>query len=244
MTIIENNITSFGLQTVLTKSQVEQFGLKISRLSHRMIENPEQAKDAAQEVWYEIIKSIDKFNGNSAVSTWIYVIAKRTILKYAQSERVYKYNEINTHFDLLPIEYIGLEQDKKEWVKEKCDYCLTAFCHCLNNESRLIFLFREVADLSYSQIGEIMEIGVDNVRQILSRSKEKVRNFMNKNCILYNPEGKCKCRIRKHVISVDLDKEYGNLAKTVRLVDLFLKFDKELPRKNYWNKIVAQDVTK
>lgn len=228
----------------ITNELFEKFGQTISRLSHRMIENPELAKEAAQEVWFEIIKNIDKFNGNSSVSTWMYVIAKRTILRYAQSERVYKDNEINTHFDLAPIEYTDLEQNKKDWVKEKCDSCLTAFCHCLNNESRLILLFRVIADLTYSQISEIMEISEENVRQILSRSKQKVKNFMSDNCILYNPEGKCKCRIRKHVISIDLVNEYCKLAKTARLVDMFLKFDKKLPRKNYWEEIISRDVTK
>ncbi len=122
---------------------VGQFGLTIFRLSHRMIQNNELAKEAAQEVWYEIVKSLDNFKGDSKVSTWIYIIAKRTILRYAQSERIYKKHEINAHFDLDQIEYNELEYDKKSWVKEKCDYCLTAFCHCLNNESRLIFFVSE-----------------------------------------------------------------------------------------------------
>jgi RNA polymerase sigma factor (sigma-70 family) len=225
------------------ESLIKSHGQIISRLSHRMIQNNELANEAAQEVWIEIINSLHTFKGNSKVSTWMYIIAKRTILRYAKAERIYKEKEINAHFELEPIEYKGLEEGKKEWVKEKCDYCLTAFCHCLNNESRLIFLFRELADLSYSQISEIMEINEDNIRQILSRSKEKVKNFMSKNCVIYNPEGSCKCRIRKHVISVNLDKEYSKLAKAAQLVDLFQKFDKELPRKNYWEKIVAEVVT-
>jgi RNA polymerase sigma factor (sigma-70 family) len=221
----------------------KQFGLTISRLSRRMIQNNELAKEAAQEVWYEIIKSLGSFRGDSEISTWIYTIAKRTILKYAQSERVYKENEINAHFDLEPIDYSGPEEDKKSWVKEKCDNCITAFCHCLNNESKLIFLFRDIAGLPYSQISRIMEISEDNIRQILSRSKEKVRSFMSNNCPLYNPEGKCRCRIRKEVKSIDFDKTYKKLENTAKLVDFFLKFDKELPAKNYWEKLLTEVVT-
>jgi RNA polymerase sigma-70 factor (ECF subfamily) len=228
----------------IDKNQLaEQFGIKISRLAHRMIQNNDLAREAAQEVWYEIIKSIDSFRGESDISTWIYTIAKRTILKYAISERVYSANELNYHFDLDPIEYKGLEENKEQWVKEKCDYCLTAFCHCLNNESRLIFLFHDIVGLQYSQISQIMEMKEDNLRQIASRSKEKVRNFMDKNCVLYNPNGNCKCRIRKQILSVDLEKSYDNLAKAATLVDLFQKFDKELPRKNYWEKFVSEVVT-
>lgn len=53
-----------------------------------MIQNKEIAKEAAQEVWYEIIKSIDSFNEQSKLSTWIYTICKHTILWYARNERV------------------------------------------------------------------------------------------------------------------------------------------------------------
>lgn len=38
---------------------VKQFGEKISRLSHRMIWNSELAKEPSQEVWYEVLRSVD-----------------------------------------------------------------------------------------------------------------------------------------------------------------------------------------
>ena len=222
---------------------VKQFGEKISRLSHRMIWNKELAKEAAQEVWYEIIKSIAGFKNESDISTWVYTIAKRTILRYAKSERIVKKYEIDNHFSLGQIEYSGTEGNKKQWIKEKCDYCLTAFCHCLTNEARLIFLFRDISELSDYEIAKIMDIKEDNVRKISSRSKEKVKNFMLRDCILVNSQGNCRCRIRKHIASVELEKEYHKLAKAANLVDLFKKFDKELPLKNYWEKIILEVVT-
>lgn len=56
---------------------VEQYGTMISSISHRMIQNKEVAKEAAQEVWYEIIRSIGSFNGQSELSTWIYTTSVR-----------------------------------------------------------------------------------------------------------------------------------------------------------------------
>ncbi len=222
---------------------VEQFGNKISSLAHRMIWDKELAKEAAQEVWCEILKSLGNFRSESSIATWIYTIARRTIQKYAQNERVLKTVDYDTHFNLGSIAYNGEEQDRKEWVKEQCDYCLTAFCHCLSNDARLIFLFRDLVELSDSEIADIMEVKEENVRQIASRSKEKVRKFMQKDCVLINPLGNCRCRISKHVKHVELEKEYNKLSKAVGLVDIFKKFDKELPRKNYWKKIIGEVVT-
>ena len=83
-----------------------------------------------------------------------------------------------------------------------------------------------------------MEMKEDNIRQISSRSLSKIKNFMNDTCPLYNPEGTCKCRICKQVASIDFEQEYSNVHKMVRLADLYQKFEKELPRKNYWEKFL------
>lgn len=225
------------------KQLANEFGTKVSRLAHRMIFDNVLAEEAAQEAWFEILRSIDSFEGLSSVATWIYTIAKRTILRYAKSELILTERMIDMHFMRGEIDYAGVEEQKNEWVKEKCDYCLTAYCHCLNSEARLIFLFRDIAELSYLEISEIMEMKMENVRKIASRSREKVSRFMEKDCILMNPEGSCRCRIRKHIMDVRLDEEYLRLGKAAHRIEFFKQFDTILPKKNYWEKIISEDVT-
>ena len=209
------------------KNLVEQYGRMVATIAHRMIQNKEIAKEAAQEVWYEIFKSLSSFNGNSELSTWIYTIAKRTILRYAQNEKVVTLLNLEQFRGLEEIEYSGSDEDRKEWVKERCDWCLTALNHCLNNDARLIFIFKENIGLSYKQISSIMEMSVENVRQISSRSITKISHFMNDTCPLYNPVGTCKCRICKQVYRIDLEKEYSTVLKMIRLADLYHKFEKD-----------------
>jgi RNA polymerase sigma-70 factor (ECF subfamily) len=216
------------------KQIAKDFGQKISSLSHRMISNKEIAKEAAQEVWYEILKSLPSYKAKSNISTWIYTIAKRTILRYSQKEKIISEKEFSHHFEKPEILYHGIEEDRITWVKEKCDYCLTAFCHCLNNESRLIFLFKELVKISNNEISKIMGTSEVNIRKILSRSKQKVENFMNENCFLFSQNADCKCRIRKEVLKVDLKIEYEKYKTIVNIADFYLKFENQLPRKNYW----------
>ena len=222
---------------------VNKYGLNISRLAKRMLTDSEMVKDATQETWYEVLKSIDSFKGNSELSTWIYTIAKRTILRYAENERIIKYSDIDYCIAKGQIKYNDSEEKKEEWIKGKCDDCITAFCHCLRNEARLVFLFKENLGLSYEQISKIMNMTQENVRQVASRSLKKVKSFMNKDCILINPTGRCGCRIKNVVTSIDFDKTYLQLQKAHRLVDFYAKFDRELPQKNYWEKYLQQVVT-
>ena len=217
---------------------VKQFGEKISNLAHKMIWRADIAEEAAQEVWFEILKSIHTFKGKSNISTWIYTIAKRTILRYTQNEKVLSYQDFDTHFNQNEIEYTGAKSDKEQWVKQKCDYCLTAFCHCLNNEARIIFLFRDIVELDDAEIAQIMETSCENIRQIAHRSREKVKHFMQKDCYLIKSNANCRCRISKHIKSIELDKQYHKLREIVSFIDFFKELKKELPKKNYWKKLI------
>lgn len=49
---------------------VEHYGTMVATIAHRMIQNREIAKEAAQEVWYEVFKSLPSFNADSELSTW------------------------------------------------------------------------------------------------------------------------------------------------------------------------------
>ncbi|MCD7902042.1 MAG: sigma-70 family RNA polymerase sigma factor [Bacteroides sp.] len=213
---------------------VKDYGTMVSTLSHRLIQNKEIAKEATQEVWYEIIKSIHTFKGDSSLSSWIYTISKRTIYRYLMNEKTASLTELKAFRALPEIEYDETEKDKHNWIKERCDWCITALNHCLNNDARLIFIFRINLELPFRQISEIMEMKEENVRKISSRSIRKISHFMNDTCPLYNPQGTCKCRIARQIQAVNLEQEYSSVRKMIRLADLYQRFEKELPRKNYW----------
>ena len=58
---------------------VKEYGNMISTIACRMIQNKEIAREAAQEVWYELCKSYHQFKGDSEFSTWIYTSYNRQI---------------------------------------------------------------------------------------------------------------------------------------------------------------------
>ena len=143
-----------------------EFNIKISHLSRRMIDNEEIAREAAQETWLQIVRGIDTFRGESELSTWIYSIAKRTIIRYAVNERKYGQRALNEYFRQNPVVRPDFnEVEEKLWVKEICDKCLTAILHCLNNEDRLLFLLRDILDVSYSQLVDIFDIEEQTLRK-------------------------------------------------------------------------------
>ena len=177
---------------------IARYGRMVSSISRRMIRDEEIARDAAQEVWLEIVRNLHSFRGESQISTWIYTIATRVILNYAKNERIHSTKFLRDFFHGEERQYPeDADANRDIWVRQMCDQCLTGILHCLDNEARIAFILREIADVAYGEIACILDKDEAAVRKIISRSRRKLKNFLEDECILFNRRGGCRCRMRK-----------------------------------------------
>ena len=197
-------------------SLVRDYGPMVSSICRRMIEDRERAKDAAQEVWLEVLKSLPGFRGESRLSTWITAIARRTINP--------------------PIEEFG--RDDPEWLdlwtRMLCDLCLTAILHCLEPETRFIFILRGVLKMEYDEICAIMEMDGAAVRKRFSRASRKLSRFGKEECVLLNPSGKCRCGHKKFMEETKLVEEFTRLRTEVNRLETWFLADTVFNPANFW----------
>ncbi|MCL1809055.1 MAG: RNA polymerase sigma factor [Clostridiales bacterium] len=222
----------------LTDNDVIEYGKMISILSNRMISDRETAQDAAQEVWVEVVKSLPSFCGESKLSTWIYTIAKRVICRHLMHERHHSTAFLHGFLDgegrELPSSLADF--DKELWIKEECDRCLTGLFHCLGDDAQMTYIFRDVIGLPYAEIARIMGYSEQDARKSVSRSRKKLRNFLNRECRIFNPCSECKCRMNMLIESIDLPSEYQRIRDLAERISIFRQAEKVLPTKNYWEK--------
>ena len=220
---------------------VRNYGQMVSSLCSRMIFDPTVAEEAAQETWLEIIRSINSFQNKSKISTWIYTITRRVVIRYSQNEKQYttkilrKYFRSDDQVENLPDE----KQDLSVYVKEQCDKCLVGILHCLDSESRLLYIMRDIAGISYKDISYIFEKSETALRKNISRSRNKLRCFLNEECYLFNPKGNCKCRMKTFVEKVELEYEFDKMRRIVNKMYFFKEVEEIFPRKNYWEKYLV-----
>lgn len=216
-----------------------EYGKLVSAVCRRMIMDEDIARDAAQQVWVEIVKSFPSFRGESKISTWIYTITRRIALEYAKNERVISTRFLSMYSLKEEFDFPSdLDLDKKIWVKQMCDKCITGILHCVDNETRLVHILRDIAELEYKEISQIMEKDPTVIRQIVSRSRKKINAFLNDKCTLYNPNGECRCRMKKCVDEINLASEYQKINTIVRRINFYKKSEMVLPRKNFWNNLL------
>lgn len=150
---------------------------RILRICRYYAPNGDAYKDIYQEILINIWKSLDRFRGDAAISTWIYRIAVNTSLSFMGKE--YKRMQLNVDLDTRNLSSLVHESSLVD--KQLKESQLTALQIELNQlsviEKTLISLSLE--GLSMKEIANIIGITEPNARVKIHRVKEMLRKKMN-----------------------------------------------------------------
>ena len=221
-------------------SLARQFGPLISSLAYQFFGNHEDARDASQEAWLEVLASLPGFQGKSSLSTWIHTVAWRRILRLKKQEKLYSLPELQASYrvDELP----APRSDGPElrfWAEETCRRCMTGVLFCLNSQQRLAFLFRHTTPLSYADIAVILSTSVQNARKLHSRARALIGDFMNNNCAYAKPHATCRCGMERWIRTSQLDKAFERLGSFGSAVAAYKIHPRLLPGPNYWETYIG-----
>ncbi len=217
---------------------VNEYGSYVNKLVNRMIHNREHASDVSQEIWLELIKSLPSFKGESKLSSWIYTISSRIVLRESKREKVHSQKGIEAFFSAKEQYYSPVEADQALWVNEKCERCVTSFLHCISHEDRLALLLKDLLELDYETVAEITEKSTVSLRKQVSRSREKISRYINHECAVVGTNSNCRCRIRDEVSKTELAETYAKFKAAREVINELTLLDKTFPSKNYWTKFL------
>ena len=172
----------------------------IFNLALRMVWRRAVAEDATQEILVKAVTHLGSFEGRSKFSTWLYRIAVNHLLNVRKSEMEESrmtFVDMARSLDecqdsdlpdesLLPIGHGLLVEEAKLG-------CITAMLMCLDRRQRLAFVLGEVFGVTSDQGAEIMEVSAANFRQLLTRARQDLYQFMQNKCGLVNTANPCRC---------------------------------------------------
>lgn len=127
--------------------------------------NSEQlAEELTQETFFQAVQCIDRFKGNSSILTWLCGIAKNVWFKYQKKHQ----ETLFIDADILEIE------DKKEiniqWEQKE----ILRLIHGMNEPIREVMYLRLISNLSFAEIGEIIDKTENWTRVTFFRGKQKI----------------------------------------------------------------------
>ncbi|MGL4798972.1 MAG: RNA polymerase sigma factor [Cellulosilyticaceae bacterium] len=135
------------------------------------LRNYDLAEELTQETLYQACKSKPSFKGHSSLKTWVFSIARFTLLNY--------YKKTKTLTSDYTLDTYTPSAEHTALMNE--DYRqLLLHINALNDTERQIVLLRGYADLDFASIGYILNLKENYCRVIYCRSRQKLQQLMEK----------------------------------------------------------------
>lgn len=184
---LEEQLVKKSLQgdTVAFEELVIQYQNKIYALSYRYMGNEEDAYDMTQEAFLKAYRSLRTFKGDSSFGTWLYRVATNVCLDELRRRK----RRIAT----LSLDE-PLATDEGEVEKEIPDTSPTAdiiyekkeFSKYIQNlldqmkpEHKTVIVLRDVMELSYEEIADVLDCSLGTVKSRLSRARNALRKKLD-----------------------------------------------------------------
>ena len=156
---------------------------KIYRLAVSILENEDDAEDIVQEVFTRFFENLDRFEGRSKIGTWLYRVAYNASIDRLRKYRSRPVAELDISFeDEIPLpdeisdwsESAGTVFDQQE-IRQKLEDAIQSLPETL----RVVFLLRDVEELSTLDTANILEITPGAVKVRLHRARLLLRDTLS-----------------------------------------------------------------
>lgn len=160
---------------------IDRYKNKAFSLVKRILKNQMDAEEVLQDSFIKAYNALNNFKQESKFSTWFYRIVYNTAISKATTKKRKIENEISSledHFDLeSSYDFRAAENsDLAYFVKYMLEKLPVNYSSVLN-----MFYLNE---MSCEEISEVMDISVPNVKVMLHRSRNALRDIMIKNDLL------------------------------------------------------------
>ncbi len=170
--------------------ELEQHRAELTAYCYRMLGSPFDAEDAVQDAFVRAWRARDRFEGRSAVRSWLYRIATNVCLDMLKG-RERRVRPIDLGPAVEPIESNLNARSAKEWIepipenlistekdpadlaveRESIRLAFVAALQQLPARQRAVLILREVLRWEASEVAELLSASVPSVNSALQRAR-------------------------------------------------------------------------
>lgn len=164
---------------------VIKYQRRIMRLLTRLISDPAEVEDVAQETFIKAYRALPQFRGDSNFYTWLYRIAINSARNWQAARgrrplqaQEYENDEGETFSSLDTLTDINTPESMM--VSRQVADTVNAAINQLAPELRTAIVLREIEGLSYEEIAETMDCPIGTVRSRIFRARESIAEQLRK----------------------------------------------------------------
>ncbi|MGA8620863.1 MAG: sigma-70 family RNA polymerase sigma factor [Candidatus Sulfotelmatobacter sp.] len=165
---------------------IGEFQRPVYGLVYRMVSDPADAADTTQDVFLKVFRGMKHFHGESSLKTWIYRIA----LHEAANRKRWWFRHKAQETSIEPVESDGLGSRDEAMQNALTDQHDSPFDNValaevrqrvdeelrrLAEPYRTTLILRDLEDMSYEEIAEVLQISLGTVKSRLTRGRQALK---------------------------------------------------------------------
>ena len=162
---------------------VDTYAGKIYNTCFNLVRSEEDAEDLVQEVFTAVYLSLDSFEGNSKVSTWVYSIAINKSKEFLRSKTRKKRSghmvvieKEESHF--LPSQVIDFDHPGVKMEDKELAAVLFSAIDQLSENQHVAFVMHKIEGYSYEEISRKMDLSISSVESLMFRARKKLKELL------------------------------------------------------------------
>lgn len=156
---------------------VTKYQRKLSRLLSRLVRDPAEVEDIAQETFIKAYRALPSFRGESAFYTWLYRIgvntAKNWLISHGRRVPIEVDREDAESFEDAEM-LRDINTPERMLMSRQIADTVNAAMDALPDELRTAIMLREIDGLSYEEIAQMMDCPIGTVRSRIFRAREAI----------------------------------------------------------------------
>ncbi len=176
-----------ALNTLINRYQDRLYNIIL-----KMCSNPDDAMELTQDSFVKVIESVDSFEGKSSFYTYLFRVGVNLAINFCNRRKKIRFttlddggNEGEEGRSVL-MDYFQSESEPDPadvLMSKEAIGVLRSALNDLDEKYRTIIVLRDIEDMSYEQISDILELEAGTVKSRLFRArmllKEKLTPFWN-----------------------------------------------------------------
>ena len=152
---------------------VERHEPRVRRLAGYLLNDPQDAEDAAQEALAKVLTRIDQFRGEARFATWLYSLVTNTCRDLGERQRRRQHQALETAPEVAstlgPHDLACQREQRAELARE---------LEGLSSDQRHVMVMKDVLALSYEEIAERLNLPVGTVKCHAHRGRARMRRAL------------------------------------------------------------------
>jgi RNA polymerase sigma-70 factor (ECF subfamily) len=156
----------------------ERYQRMVFNLALRLSGDPERAEDLSQEIFLRIYRHVGRFKGRSSLKTWVYRVSVNCCRSRLSRRRPPIQVPADPTVDLLDrVRDTSAGPERRAIARERMAQVMEAL-RALPRPYREAVVLRDVEELTYEEIAEVLDVRIGTVRSRIARGRVRLRQLV------------------------------------------------------------------